>query len=288
MKGYIMPQSINSVGTYGYPPMYAQLPQQGFYTNPNPINYPQIEYDSFESSQPKESKTSTILSTAALTTAVLWLWKGKGFSKILKFFKGGQKATKSSQKANQILQKHKTNVVSQEVSATQAQKKVNEVIKNDISVPKPEEPSKVIRNIETQNTNIKNRNLVEKAVADTPTPAQQAAYNESIAYVEPTKKEAKVIQQINKKAATETQNAQRIENNISESQAKALKETKKTMAAAKTSDLTGVFKTKEGYTVKLNNGNLESIITPDGRLITKPKTLYKYQDKVNLKELQKA
>lgn len=75
--------------------------------------------------------------------------------------------------------------------------------------------------------------------------------------------------------------AHQIGNLIPEQQAAALR----AAVSSDSSKLNGVFKTKKGYTATYKDGNLQELITPDGRKITKQQTLHKYQDKVDVANL---
>lgn len=144
------------------------------------------------------------------------------------------------------------------------------------AVTKAEKEAKIINNIETSTTNASSRKLVEQAIKDTPTKAQQAAYDTAIAYKAPTKEEAKIIAKVNEEAAKETAKAHQIQNLIPEKQVQAL-----------TKNLNGTF-ISNGNKIELQNGNIVKIITQDGREITKLKTIAKYEaeGKVDLKNLK--
>lgn len=149
---------------------------------------------------------------------------------------------------------------------------------------KAEKEAKIINNIETSTANSSSRKLVEQAIKDTPTPAQQAAYDAAIAYQKPTKEQAKIIAKVNEEAARETTRAHQVQNLVPEKQAQALKEVKTTVENVK--NLNGTF-LSNGNIVELNNGNIVKIVTQDGREITKLKTIAKYEaeGKVDLKNL---
>ena len=225
-----------------------------------------LDSDVYEGSKSKTKKVvGGIVGLATLTAGALWLWKGKGWSKLQnlynKFFgKATQEAPKVVNRANP------------EVAEEIIQKNANQ--------------SNIISNIETVNANQANRRAVERAIKDTPTPAQQAAYDKSIAYQAPTKEEAKIIATVNKEAAEKSAQARQIGNNISDAQVQSLKSVGESAASGVKK---GVYKSKDGYTLTYNKqGNIEKIVTPDGRTIIKPKSIYNYEQKIDLTDLQKA
>ena len=251
-------------------------------------------YDSFERSDKKSTGEKVAITSAIvvpITAATLWLTKGKGWAKLKDLFKFNSKLNNKqndlekdlNRRANKILQKHKENKVEMGISREEAQRKVDQAIQG-IELPEKSDPVRVINNVETANTNSASRNLVEQARRDTPTPAQMEQYNRDFGYVAPTKEEKQVIRRNNAEANKESAIARQVQNNIPQEQADALR--KAAQEAGSVIKKSGTFKTKDGITITLKDGNITEIILADGRRITKPKTLYKYQDKVDLANLE--
>lgn len=71
--------------------------------------------------------------------------------------------------------------------------------------------------------------MIDQAIADTPTPAQQAAYNKSIAYVAPTAEEKAIIKANNTLATQKTAEARQIQNNLPDETVAALEQLKETL-----------------------------------------------------------
>lgn len=246
---------INNIGAGNCNYIYRNHP--AFLAQQNAYLKQDCEYDSFERSEKKaETVGATIVALPIIAGTALWLTKGKGWSKIKKLLGLGEKQIK------------------QETDA------VKEMVQRN------SKQSKTIQNIETVNADKNARNLVERAKADTPTTAQQTAYDKEIAYQAPTKEEAKAIQKNNKKAAEATAEAHRIENSIPTEQAEALKQTANTLKT--TIKNSGTFKTKDGYSITYNKGNITEIITPDGRKITKLKTIAKYENEIDMNNLERV
>ena len=245
---------INSIGAGNYNYTYRQQPvlstQQNAYLKQN------CKYDSFESSEKRTGTVGkTIVALFILAGTALWLTKGKGWNKIKNLLGLGKKQVKQETEA------------------------IEEMVNRNTK------QSNTIQNIEPANTDNNTRNLVERAKADTPTPAQQAAYDKEVAYQAPTAKEAKGIQQSNKTAKQSTANAHRVENLIPPEQAEALKKAASTKTTIKNS---GTYKTKNGYSITYDNGNITEIVTPDGRIITKSKTIAKYIKQIDMDNLEVA
>lgn len=71
--------------------------------------------------------------------------------------------------------------------------------------------------------------MIEQSLADTPTPAQQAAYDKSIAYVAPTVEEKAALKANNTLAAQKTAEARQIQNNLPEETVAVLEQLKETL-----------------------------------------------------------
>lgn len=132
------------------------------------------------------------------------------------------------------------------------------------------------------------RKAVEQAIKDTPTKAQQAAYNESIRYVAPTAEQKAAIKANNAVAARETAIAHQIQNTASPESVKTLEKAKQGMSEVNTS-LNGLFESN-GAKLTVKNGKIVKIQTPDGRAITKELNIAKYEHKhgIDLSKLTPA
>jgi len=219
-----------------------------------------IECDTFEHSEDKSTGEKAAIATGIalpITVATLWLTKGKGWAKIKNLFK--------PKAPDKVIPRKKY---------TKPGLEIRENIRNEDS------------GLITRNANNKSRNLVDRANLDTPTPAQQAAYDKQIAYKAPTKEEAQIIKQVRTEANKESAISRQVQNNISQGEQQALQNVRKAAEATAKEAKTGLFKTKDGFTVKLEGGNIKEITTPDGRVITKLKTIDKYQDKIDMSNLK--
>ena len=167
--------------------------------------------------------------------------------------------------------------------------KTAETAGNKIKVNTPAKPAaEVVRNIETSTANSSARKAVEQAIKDTPTKAQQAAYDESIRYVAPTAEQKAAIKANNAVAARETAIAHQIQNTASPESVKALEKAKQGMSEVNTS-LNGLFESN-GAKLTVKNGKIVKIQTPDGRAITKELNIAKYEHKhgIDLSKLTPA
>lgn len=167
--------------------------------------------------------------------------------------------------------------------------KTTETAGNKIRVNTPAKPAaEVVRNIETSTANSSARKAVEQAIKDTPTKAQQAAYDESIRYVAPTAEQKAAIKANNAVAARETAIAHQIQNAASPESVKALEKAKQGMSEVNTS-LNGLFESN-GAKLTVKNGKIVKIQTPDGRAITKELNIAKYEHKhgIDLSKLTPA
>ncbi len=246
-----------------------------------------LQNDVYEGSNNKKTKEvfGRLLALTTLAAGGLWLWKGKGWDKIMKFFgradKNVQKEIKNSKKANDTIKRNQ-NKVSQEVTHEQAMQKVNDAINGKPYVKKTE-PDVVVRNIETQNLNSTSRKIAEQAKHnDTVIEEDISAYSRSIAYRAPKKNQVQAMEKINKEAAEESAKAHQIGNLANNGNGINVRTAKTSHPNIKK----GVFVSKNGYELTYAEGRLTKIITPDGKVITKPKTLYNYEQKVDMSELK--
>ena len=223
------------------------------------------EPDSFEKSDDKRNAaTATIVALPVIAAAGYWLTKGKGWSKIKNLLGLGKAKVNETP---HIKTKNDQDVVTE-------------------MIEKQKKQSEIINKIETSQAKGSAREVVEQAKLDMPTAASQAEWDAQIAHVAPTAEEAKAIATINKKTAEASVNARQIGNSVSEGQTNALRGIAKSTET--TIKQTGTFKTKDGFTITYKDGNLQEIIAPDGRKITKPKTIAKYETELDLTNLKRV
>ncbi len=250
--------SISNLGAVGYQPQVTSFTAKR-YNGPEDFK-PGLIMPENEEKKNKHTVLKTVATLAVVIgTAVLLKKHGKGiWNKIKGFFNKGAKAA--------------TNATNATSAANTAQ------AGNKIRVNTPAKPAaEVVRNIETSTANSSARKAVEQAIKDTPTKAQQAAYDESIRYVAPTAKQKAAIKANNAVAARETAIAHQIQNTASPESVKALEKAKQGMSEVNTS-LNGLFESN-GAKLTVKNGKIVKIQTPDGRAITKELNIAKYEHK---------
>ena len=258
--------SISNLGAVGYQPQVTSFTAKK-YDGPEDFK-PGLIMPEKEEKKNKHTVLKTVVTVAALVGTAVFLKKhGKGiWNKIKGFFnKGAKAATNATNAAN----------------TAQAG--------NKIKVNTPAKPAaEVVRNIETSTANSSARKAVEQAIKDTPTKAQQAAYDESIRYVAPTAEQKAAIKANNAVAARETAIANQIQNAASPESVKALEKAKQGMSEVNTS-LNGLFESN-GAKLTVKNGKIVKIQTPDGRAITKELNIAKYEHKhgIDLSKLTPA
>lgn len=258
--------SISNLGAVGYQPQVTSFTAKK-YDGPEDFK-PGLIMPEKEEKKNKHTVLKTVVTVAALVGTAVFLKKhGKGiWNKIKGFFnKGAKAATNATNAAN----------------TAQAG--------NKIKVNTPAKPAaEVVRNIETSTANSSARKAVEQAIKDTPTKAQQAAYDESIRYVAPTAEQKAAIKANNAVAARETAIAHQIQNTASPESVKALERAKQGMSEVNTS-LNGLFESN-GAKLTVKNGKIVKIQTPDGRAITKELNIAKYEHKhgIDLSKLTPA
>lgn len=258
--------SISNLGAVGYQPQVTSFTAKK-YDGPEDFK-PGLIMPEKEEKKNKHTVLKTVVTVAALVGTAVFLKKhGKViWNKIKGFFnKGAKAATNATNAAN----------------TAQAG--------NKIKVNTPAKPAaEVVRNIETSTANSSARKAVEQAIKDTPTKAQQAAYDESIRYVAPTAKQKAAIKANNAVAARETEIAHQIQNAASPESVKALERAKQGMSEVNTS-LNGLFESN-GAKLTVKNGKIVKIQTPDGRAITKELNIAKYEHKhgIDLSKLTPA
>ena len=256
--------SISNLGAISYQPQVTSFTAKK-YNGPEDFK-PGLIMPENEEKKNKHTVLKTVVTLAVVVGAAVLLKKhGKTlWNKIKGFFNKGAKAA--------------TNATNATSAANTAQ------AGNKIRVNTPAKPAaEVVRNIETSTANSSARKAVEQAIKDTPTKAQQAAYDESIRYVAPT-----AIKANNAVAARETAIAHQIQNTASPESVKALEKAKQGMSEVNTS-LNGLFESN-GAKLTVKNGKIVKIQTPDGRAITKELNIAKYEHKhgIDLSKLTPA
>ena len=256
--------SISNLGAIGYQPQVTSFTAKK-YNGPEDFK-PGLIMPEKEEKKNKHTVLKTIATLAVVVGAAVLLKKhGKSIlNKIKGFFNKGSKVAGEGAKTA-------------------------ETAGNKIKVNTPAKPAaEVVRNIETSTANSSARKAVEQAIKDTPTKAQQAAYNESIRYVAPTAEQKAAIKANNAVAARETAIAHQIQNAASPESVKALERAKQGMSEVNTS-LNGLFESN-GAKLTVKNGKIVKIQTPDGRAITKELNIAKYEHKhgIDLSKLTPA
>lgn len=256
--------SISNLGAVGYQPQVTSFTAKK-YDGPEDFK-PGLIMPEKEEKKNKHTVLKTVVTVAALVGTAVFLKKhGKGiWNKIKGFFNKGSKVAGEGAKTAETAGK-------------------------TIKVNTPAKPAaEVVRNIETSTANSSARKAVEQAIKDTPTKAQQAAYDESIRYVAPTAEQKAAIKANNAVAARETAIAHQIQNVASPESVKALERAKQGMSEVNTS-LNGLFESN-GAKLTVKNGKIVKIQTPDGRAITKELNIAKYEHKhgIDLSKLTPA
>lgn len=256
--------SISNLGAIGYQPQVTSFTANK-YNGPEDFK-PGLIMPEKEEKKNKHTVLKTVATLAVVVGAAVLLKKhGKSIlNKIKGFFNKGSKVAGEGAKTA-------------------------ETAGNKIKVNTPAKPAaEVVRNIETSAANSSARKAVEQAIKDTPTKAQQAAYDESIRYVAPTAKQKAAIKANNAVAARETAIAHQIQNTASPESVKALEKAKQGMSEVNTS-LNGLFESN-GAKLTVKNGKIVKIQTPDGRAITKELNIAKYEHKhgIDLSKLTPA
>ena len=256
--------SISNLGAIGYQPQVTSFTAKK-YNGPEDFK-PGLIMPEKEEKKNKHTVLKTVATLAVVVGAAVLLKKhGKSIlNKIKGFFNKGSKVVGEGAKTA-------------------------ETAGNKIKVNTPAKPAaEVVRNIETSTANSSARKAVEQAIKDTPTKAQQAAYDESIRYVAPTAEQKVAIKANNAVAARETAIAHQIQNTASPESVKALEKAKQGMSEVNTS-LNGLFESN-GAKLTVKNGKIVKIQTPDGRAITKELNIAKYEHKhgIDLSKLTPA
>lgn len=256
--------SISNLGAIGYQPQVTSFTAKK-YNGPEDFK-PGLIMPEKEEKKNKHTVLKTVATLAVVVGAAVLLKKhGKSIlNKIKGFFNKGSKVAGEGAKTA-------------------------ETAGNKIKVNTPAKPAaEVVRNIETSTANSSARKAVEQAIKDTPTKAQQAAYDESIRYVAPTAEQKAAIKANNAVAARETAIAHQIQNTASPESVKALERAKQGMSEVNTS-LNGLFESN-GAKLTVKNGKIVKIQTPDGRAITKELNIAKYEHKhgIDLSKLTPA
>lgn len=258
--------SISNLGAVSYQPQVTSFTAKK-YNGPEDFK-PGLIMPENEEKKNKHTVLKTVVTLAVVVGAAVLLKKhGKSIlNKIKGFFNKGAKAATNATNTTNTAQAG-----------------------NKIKVNTPAKPAaEVVRNIETSTANSSARKAVEQAIKDTPTKAQQAAYDESIRYVAPTAEQKAAIKANNAVAARETAIANQIQNAASPESVKALEKAKQGMSEVNTS-LNGLFESN-GAKLTVKNGKIVKIQTPDGRAITKELNIAKYEHKhgIDLSKLTPA
>lgn len=268
--------SISNLGAISYQPQVTSFTAKKYN---DPENFkPGLIMPEKEEKKNKHTVLKTVATLAVVVGAAVLLKKhGKTLWNKLKglFNKGSKVVGEGAKTAETAGKTIKVNTPTADVAKT---------IKTGTAKPAAE----VVRNIETSTANSSARKAVEQAIKDTPTKAQQAAYDESIRYVAPTAEQKAAIKANNAVAARETAIAHQIQNTASPESVTALEKAKQGMSEVNTS-LNGLFESN-GAKLTVKNGKIVKIQTPDGRAITKELNIAKYEHKhgIDLSKLTPA
>ena len=265
--------SISNLGAVGFQPQVTSFTAKKY--NGQEDFKPGLIMPEKEEKKNKHTVLKTVVTVAALVGTAVFLKKhGKGISnKIKGFFNKGSKVVGEGGKT----------------AETTGRKAIEFKPGKDYIAPGTKiKVNTPVRNIETSTANSSARKAVEQAIKDTPTKAQQAAYDESIRYVAPTAEQKAAIKANNAVAARETAIAHQIQNTASPESVKALEKAQQGMSEVNTS-LNGLFESN-GAKLTVKNGKIVKIQTPDGRAITKELNIAKYEHKhgIDLSKLTPA
>ena len=272
--------SISNLGAIGYQPQVTSFTAKK-YNGPEDFK-PGLIMPEKEEKKNKHTVLKTVATLAVVVGAAVLLKKhGKSIlNKIKGFFNKGSKVVGEGAKTAETAGRKAIEFKPGKDYIAPGTK---------IKVNTPAKPAaEVVRNIETSTANSSARKAVEQAIKDTPTKAQQAAYDESIRYVAPTAEQKAAIKANNAVAARETAIAHQIQNTASPESVKALEKAKQGMSEVNTS-LNGLFESN-GAKLTVKNGKIVKIQTPDGRAITKELNIAKYEHKhgIDLSKLTPA
>lgn len=272
--------SISNLGAIGYQPQVTSFTAKK-YNGPEDFK-PGLIMPEKEEKKNKHTVLKTVATLAVVVGAAVLLKKhGKSIlNKIKGFFNKGSKVVGEGGKTAETTGRKAIEFKPGKDYIAPGTK---------IKVNTPAKPAaEVVRNIETSTANSSARKAVEQAIKDTPTKAQQAAYNESIRYVAPTAEQKAAIKANNAVAAKETAIAHQIQNTASPESVKALEKAQQGMSEVNTS-LNGLFESN-GAKLTVKNGKIVKIQTPDGRAITKELNIAKYEHKhgIDLSKLTPA
>lgn len=272
--------SISNLGAVGYQPQVTSFTAKKY--NGQEDFKPGLIMPEKEEKKNKHTVLKTVVTVAALVGTAVFLKKhGKGiWNKIKGLFNKGSKVVGEGGKTAETTGR-------KAIEFKPGKDYIAPGTKIKVNTPaKPAE--EVVRNIETSTANSSARKAVEQAIKDTPTKAQQAAYDESIRYVAPTAEQKAAIKANNAVAARETAIAHQIQNTASPESVKALEKAQQGMSEVNTS-LNGLFESN-GAKLTVKNGKIVKIQTPDGRAITKELNIAKYEHKhgIDLSKLTPA
>lgn len=137
------------------------------------------------------------------------------------------------------------------------------------------------RNADQSHLNARERAMVEEGLEETPTRKEVDAYQKEHEYKEPTTEERAVIDRNNAETAEADTDARRIENNIDEKSADAIKRARENVNEPDINQ-NGIYKDNEGNEYTLTNGKITEIRTPDGKVIEDEVKIAKFTSKRNI------
>ncbi len=283
--------SINQVGSYGYIP-YAQTYSNNRTSTPEQINFTGGKVEPDVKEKTKKLNGWVVAAVLGISAAAVWFFtKGKGrpyvdklmtkakpyvhkltdkvkglWTKVKNFFKGNKAGTGTT-----------TTGTTTTTTAATTTTKTPTVVETPVVRTTKKPAADVIQNIDPKAVGPNQRRLVEQAVLDTPTAAQQKAYDRSIAYVKPTVEEQAAIRLNNAEANRASAISRQIQNNTSEASVQALQRAKAGIVEPNPA-MNGIFNNGAAeFTLK--EGKVVAIKAHDGRVITDPLKMAKYQSK---------
>lgn len=222
----------------------------------------------------KRKRNVLLVAATAVAIGAAWFFtKGKGKGLINKL-KGLLKGTKSV--ADDVAKG--TTSVADDVAKTTKVTTKPKVNSGSKIVDKNDKVATIVKETDTKHVNSKGRKLVDDAVNnETVTLADQKKYDAEIAYKPVPKEDMPAYRKHQAQVKKDYNKAHQVQNNISDESKAALEKAKANMPKVNTK-LNGVFNNgKAEFTLK--DGKIVKIKAHDGRVITDPLKLAKYENK---------
>ncbi len=277
---------INGVGNYYNPYSAATFTSRREYNGPEDFKPGLYDPEQREKAAKRKRNVLLVAATAVGIAATWFFTKGKGkglINKLKDLWKGTKSAaddvTKGTKEVVDDIAKG-TKEVADDVAkgTTTAKPKVNT---GSQIVDKNEKVATITKEIDTKNVNANDRKLVDNAVKnETVTASEQKKYDADIAYKPVSKENKPAYKKHQAQVKKDYNEAHQIQNNISDESKATLEKSKTNMPKVNTK-LNGIFNNGNAeFTLK--NGKIIKIKAHDGRIITDPKKLAKYEYKHNV------